>query len=154
MPDRQQQVRVADVLAMAEALYRRLESKVHLLEDHRQGAEVLALLQFVEQRTHLVGETLRTAQQADDNRALQSWLMYHPEFTATDAFERLEIHDGISAEELMAAVLSMEDCLLKLFRETESLAESGPARELFTNLASIQESGRIEMIAAAVRGYY
>ncbi len=113
-----------------------------------------ALLQFIEQRTHLVGETIHAAREGHTNRALESWRMYYPEFTATDEFEKLEIHDDITAEELMAAVMSMEDCLLKLFKETEGLAESGPVRELFYNLAAIQKSGRIEMIAAAVRGYY
>ena len=91
-------------------------------------AESLAMLEFIEQRTHLLNQTLQKSRDAGD-RAAETWLAYHPEFVATERLELLAIGDEVSTEDAVTAVLSMEECLLKLYRETADIAGHGRQKE-------------------------
>lgn len=136
MPSKQ----VKDILDHVRSAHHQLNQTCKRLGAEEADSRLQMLLEYLgrhEERFCLALK--RYEENAGGKGVLETWLKFPSDEDIEDALKDLDLHAGMSAEEIIQQVLSFDARLIALYRNLENSVPSSQVRAFFADLAQLEE---------------
>ncbi len=134
-----------DVLNHARKFHRRLSEFYEDLKDSVEKERTRALLDYLSRHETYLDESLAKFQKAVSDNVLDTYINYKPDSANVSAIADFEISDDMSVDDVVAAAMHFDACLIKFYRGMASKANSVKVREMFENLLVMEQHEQIEL---------
>lgn len=136
MPSKQ----VKDILDHIRSVHHQLNKVCHQLSASEPDERLQLLLTYIGRHEEAFNRAIRQYEkEANVKMAVDTWLQFSADNTVDDAFRELDLHAGMTAEEIVEQVLSFDAKLMELYRDLADSTSSSQVRELFSNLVQMAE---------------
>ncbi|MDF7823122.1 hypothetical protein P4B35_03800 [Pontiellaceae bacterium B12227] len=134
-----------DVLNQARKFHHRLSEFYEDLKDSTDKERTRALLDYLSRHETYLENCLKEFQQDVDKNVLDSYFQYGSDASKLSGISEFEIKDEMSVEDVVAAAMHFDACLIKFYREIAQKAHTEKVREVFENLLVMEEHEQIEL---------
>lgn len=136
MPSRQ----VKDILDHVRSVHHQLNKVCHQLSTNEPDERLQLLLAYIGRHEEAFNNAVRRYEKESSVKtALDTWLQFTADETITEAFVDLDLHAGMTAEEIVEQVLSFDAKLMDLYRDLAASTSSSQVRDLFSDLVQMAE---------------
>ncbi|HSR88461.1 MAG TPA: hypothetical protein VLL07_05865, partial [Pontiella sp.] len=123
-----------DVLNQARKFHHKLSEFYEDLKDSTDKERTRALLDYLSRHEQYLEDCLEEFQQDVSRNVLDSYFQYGSDAANLRGINEFEIKDEMSVEDVVAAAMHFDACLIKFYREIAQKAHSEKVREVFENL--------------------
>ena len=139
-----------DVLEHAREFHRKLGVFYEKLKDSAGEERTRALLDHMSRHEkHLDGCLAQYEEQVSDN-VLDTYFKYGSENTKITSVDDFEIKPEMNIDDVMAAAMHFDACLIEFYREMARRALSEKVREVFENLLEMEQHEQLELSKQAL----
>ncbi|QDU75795.1 hypothetical protein Pan97_28370 [Bremerella volcania] len=136
MPSKQ----VKDILDHVRAVHHQLNKACKQLSASEPDTRLQLLLDYVGRHEEAFNIALRRYEkEANAKAAIDTWLQFSADETINEALREMDLHPGMTAEEIVEQVLSFDAKLMALYRDLAESTSSAQVRELFSDLIQMAE---------------
>ena len=139
-----------DVLNQARKFHHKLSEFYEDLKDSTDKERTRALLDYLSRHEKYLEDCLEEFQQDVSRNVLDSYFQYGSDASNLSGISEFEIKDEMSVEDVVAAAMYFDACLIKFYREIAQKARSDKVREVFENLLVMEEHEQIELSKTAL----
>ena len=139
-----------DVLKQARKFHHKLSEFYEDLKDTTDKERTRALLDYLSRHEKYLEDCLEEFQQDVSRNVLDSYFQYGSDASNLSGISEFEIKDEMSVEDVVAAAMYFDACLIKFYREIAQKARSDKVREVFENLLVMEEHEQIELSKTAL----
>jgi len=141
---------IRDILIFSENLHRHAAVLYERLRDTTQKERVDMLFKLLVRHEEKLALALSRYQ--DDNRSaiLEEWHQFEPADVADLVRDANELHDDMSIHDLLSLALKVDDYLIAAYQQLAADASSTEARELFEDLATLEQAEEASAVRAAL----
>jgi len=134
-----------DVLNQARKFHHKLSEFYEDLKDTTDKERTRALLDYLSRHEQYLEDCLEEFQQDVSRNVLDSYFQYGSDASNLSGISEFEIKDEMSVEDVVAAAMHFDACLIKFYREIAQKARTEKVREVFENLLVMEEHEQIEL---------
>jgi rubrerythrin len=134
-----------DVLNQARKFHHKLSEFYDDLKDLTDKERTRALLDYLSRHELYLENCLKEFQQDVNKNVLDSYFQYGSDASKLSGISEFEIKDEMTVEDVVAAAMHFDACLIKFYREIAAKAHSEKVREVFENLLVMEEHEQIEL---------
>ena len=109
-----------------------------------------ALLEYMGRHEKHLRECLGAYEKGASETILDTWLQFMPDIAKCECFERMELGEDMSIDNVVRTSLWFDDCLIEFFKEMANLSAPEGVKELFANLAQMQEQEERKVTRASL----
>jgi hypothetical protein len=140
---------VKDVLDYGKELHAQLSVLYTSLGRQSEQARVKMLLDYLSRHERNRRQAIQRFEQDPHAGSLDVWLQYAPSPEIERMLANCVIRPDLSVDDVARIALAFDDALIAIYREAAREAEDTRARELFENLAEMEEKERQRFIRDA-----
>lgn len=111
---------------------------------------VKALLEYMGRHEDNLTRCLDAYEKDAAKRVLDTWFEFTPEIVKRGCFDEVAIDPDMSVDDVIRNSLWFDECLTKFFEQISELSVSSDVKELFSNLAELEQSEERHAARAAV----
>ncbi len=134
-----------DVLKQARKFHHKLSEFYEDLKDSTDKERTRALLDYLSRHEQYLEDCLEEFQKDVSKNVLDSYFQYGSDASNLSGISEFVIKDEMSVEDVVAAAMYFDACLIKFYREIAQKARSNKVREVFENLLVMEEHEQIEL---------
>lgn len=134
-----------DVLNQARKFHHKLSEFYEDLKDNTDKERTRALLDYLSRHETYLENCLKEFQQDVSKNVLDSFFQYGSDASKLSGISEFEIKDEMLVEDVVAAAMHFDACLIKFYREIAQKAHTEKVREVFENLLVMEEHEQIEL---------
>ncbi len=139
-----------DVLGHAREFHQKLSVFYDGLKESTSKERARALLDFMSRHEkHLADGLAQYEEQVSDN-VLDTYFKYGSENTKITSVDDFEIKPEMNIDDVMAAAMHFDACLIEFYREMARRALSEKVREVFENLLEMEQHEQLELSKQAL----
>lgn len=136
MPSKQ----VKDLLDHIRSVHHQLNKLCRELSACEPDSRLQLLLEYIGRHEEAFNSAVRRYEkEANVKSAMDTWLQFSVDESIDEAFHDLDLHAGMTAEEIVEQVLSFDAKLMTLYHDLADSTSSSQVRELFTDLLQMAE---------------
>lgn len=136
MPSKQ----IKDILDHIRAVHHELNKVCHQLSAGEPDERLRLLLAYIGRHEESFNIAVRRYEkEASARTVLDTWLQFTADESISEAFRELDLHPGMTAEEIVEQVLSFDTKLVDLYRDLAESTSSSQVRDLFSDLLQMAE---------------
>ncbi|WP_144973436.1 hypothetical protein [Bremerella volcania] len=122
------------------AVHHQLNKACKQLSASEPDTRLQLLLDYVGRHEEAFNIALRRYEkEANAKAAIDTWLQFSADETINEALREMDLHPGMTAEEIVEQVLSFDAKLMALYRDLAESTSSAQVRELFSDLIQMAE---------------
>jgi len=141
---------VRDILDFSEKLHRHTAALYEGLRDTTQRERVDMMLKLLSSHEQKLAEVTAAYRDETKGRVLDEWHQFEPADVGDLLDGAKESHADIAIEELVNIALKVDEYLIAAYRQFAADASSGKVRELFEDLAGLEQAEKISAVRAAL----
>jgi rubrerythrin len=131
---------VKDVLEYGKLLHQEIKTLAERMEDVEQSARLKLLLEYLKRHEDELSRALARFSEQTKQRILDIWLPYPPDPKILEKLRVITIHPNMSVEEVAKIVLTFEDALIELYRESLNEIDDPEVQEMLANLVQLEDA--------------
>ena len=139
-----------DVLEHAREFHQRLSVFYEELKDSASKERTRALLDYMSRHEKYLDDCLAQYEEQVSDNVLDTYFKYGSESTKMTAISEFEIKPEMDVDDVMAAAMHFDACLIEFYREMAQRALSEKVREVFENLLVMEQHEQIELSKQAL----
>jgi rubrerythrin len=112
--------------------------------------KVKALLEYMSRHQQRLEKNLTAYEKDAAERVLNTWFEFTPDIAKCECFDGIELREDMSVGDVVRTALWFDDCLVQLFTEMTEISVSEDVKELFANLARMEEQEKREVTRASL----
>lgn len=128
-----------DVIDQAHAFHVQLAGYFSGLMDSTENERVRLLYSYLSQHEQSLSQVLTRYRGDAPQRLLDAWLQNVPDERTLHACALLNLSPETSVDDVVAASLTYDDCLIALYKAMQTAAHQPELREMFENLQAMEE---------------
>ncbi len=140
---------VKDVLDYGKELHAQLSVLYTSLGRQSEQARVKMLLDYLSKHERNRREAIKRFEQNSHPGSLDVWLQYAPSLDIDRMLANCVIRPDMNVDDVAKIALAFDNALIEIYREGAREAEDTRARELFENLAEMEEKEKQRFIRDA-----
>lgn len=134
-----------DVLGHARKFHRKLSEFYEDLKNSADKERTRALLDYLSRHETFLDESLARFEEEVSSNVLDSYFKYGSGKTRIAVISEFEIKPEMNVEDVVAAAMHFDACLVRFYREMAQRSLSAKVREVFENLLIMEEHEQIEL---------
>jgi rubrerythrin len=134
-----------DVLDQARMFHRRLGLFYEELKDSVSMERTKALLDYMSRHENYLDECLIEFKEQVSDNVLDTYMQYGSNASAQIQIDNFEIQPEMTVDDVFAAAMHFDACLIKFYREMTEKTTNGKVREVFENLLVMEQHEQIEL---------
>ena len=134
-----------DVLEHAREFHQKLGVFYEELKESASKERTRALLDYMSRHEQYLDDCLAQYEEQVSDNVLDTYFKYGSESTKMTAIAEFEIKPEMDLEDVVAAAMHFDACLIDFYREMAQRALSEKVREVFENLLVMEEHEQIEL---------
>lgn len=134
-----------DVLKQARKFHHKLSEFYEDLKETTDKERTKALLDYLSRHETYLEGCLNEFEKDVDKNVLDSYFQYGSDASKLSGITEFEIKDEMNVEDVVAAAMHFDACLIKFYREIAEKARTDKVREIFENLLVMEEHEQIEL---------
>ncbi len=134
-----------DVLNQARKFHHKLSEFYEELKDSTEKERTRALLDYLSRHEQYLEDCLKEFAREVDKNVLDSYFQYGSDASKLSGISDFEIKEDMQVEDVVAAAMHFDACLIKFYREIAEKAHTSKVREVFENLLVMEEHEQIEL---------
>ena len=138
--------RTQDVLDHARAFHSKLSELYENLAEEAQQERVKMLLTYLSRHEEHMEESLAGYEEGASRSILDTWFKYIPGEAKLLQCEGITLEPDMSVDDIVAAALRMDNCLVDLYKEMAATAVSQEVKEVFANLLRMEEQQQHKLV--------
>lgn len=139
-----------DVLEQARKFHHKLSEFYDNLKDSAEKERTRALLDYLSRHEQYLESCLKEFMEEVSKNVLDSYFQYGSEASSLKGITDFQIKASMDVEDVVAAAMHFDACLIKFYREMADKAHSDKVREVFENLLVMEEHEQIELSKTTV----
>ena len=128
-----------DVLDHARSFHQELHKIYQSLADEAKQARVRMLLDYLSRHEANLEANLADFEAEASNKILDTWFKFVPSETRLREIQQLQLEPEMSIPDIVNVALSLDDCLVSLYRDVAEVSVSLEVKEVFNNLLEQEE---------------
>jgi rubrerythrin len=134
-----------DILEQARRFHHKLSEFYEDLKDSAEKERTRALLDYLSRHEQYLEECLKEFMQEVSKNVSDSFVQYGPDASTLKGIKDFEIKSSMEVEDVVAAAMHFDACLIKFYREMADKVQNNKVREVFENLLVMEEHEQIEL---------
>ncbi len=134
-----------DVLDHAREFHQKLGVFYEDLKESASKERTRALLDYMSRHEKYLDDCLSQYEEQVSDNVLDTYFKYGSESTEMTAISDFEIKPKMDVEDVVAAAMHFDACLIEFYREMAQRALSEKVREVFENLLVMEQHEQIEL---------
>ena len=134
-----------DVLEHAREFHQKLSVFYEELKESASKERTRALLDYMSRHEKYLDDCLAQYEEQVSDNVLDTYFKYGSESTKMTAISEFEIKPEMDVDDVMAAAMHFDACLIEFYREMAQRALSEKVREVFENLLVMEQHEQIEL---------
>jgi len=134
-----------DVLEQARKFHHKLSEFYEALRDSAEKERTRALLDYLSRHEQYLEDCLKEFMQEVSRNVADSYLQYGPDASTLRNIRDFKIKPSMEVEDVVAAAMHFDACLIKFYREMAEKTQNTKVREVFENLLVMEEHEQIEL---------
>ena len=134
-----------DVLDHAREFHQKLSVFYEDLKESASKERTRALLDYMSRHEKYLDDCLAQYEELVSDNILDTYFKYESESTKITAITDFEIKPEMEVDDVMAAAMHFDACLIEFYREMAQRALSENVREIFENLLVMEQHEQIEL---------
>ncbi len=134
-----------DVLKHARQFHRKLGVFYEDLKESASKERARTLLDYMSRHEKYLDACLAEYEDQVSDNVLDTYFKYGPESTELTAITDFEIEPDMDVDDVVAAAMHFDACLIKFYQEMAQRALSEKVREVFQNLLEMEQHEQIEL---------
>ena len=139
-----------DVLDHAREFHQKLSVFYEELKESASKERTRALLDYMSRHERYLDDCLAQYEEQVSDNILDTYFKYGSESTKMTAITDFEITPEMEVDDVMAAAMHFDACLIAFYREMAQRALSEKVREIFENLLVMEQHEQIELSKQAL----
>ena len=139
-----------DVLEHAREFHQKLSVFYEDLKESASKERTRALLDYMSRHEKYLDDCLAQYEEQVSNNVLDTYFKYGSESTKMTAISDFEIKPDMDVDDVVAAAMHFDACLIEFYREMAQRALSEKVREVFENLLVMEQHEQIELSKQAL----
>lgn len=135
-----------EILEHARAYHHRLSEYYLELQSDTEQERIRLLLNYLSRHERHMEQALAKYTEDASHKILNTWFSYAPDEHMLDACARLDLHPDMDVDDIVAAVVRYDNCLIEMFRDVEQTASIPEVREAFANLLLMEEQAKEQSV--------
>lgn len=131
---------IRNILDHVRGFKHRLVNVYETLGRTEQDEKLQLLLRYLRGHEEQIEKTLDSYEQELPEGVLNTWVQFVDDETLRTVFSNVQIHSGMTPEELIECSLKFDAALEQVYHDVVDSTSSGHIRDVFTNLAEMEES--------------
>ena len=140
-----------DLLHHARSVHVMIAKHFHKLAQKTDNTRVKMLLDYVEAHEKHLENALNQYEADAPSRILNAWFQFSPCEKKLDQLKSLFTEDQVSTDEVIDQVLTLDECIMDLYRKIAIEADVDEVRDLFKNILRMEESEQRKVVKNAMR---
>ncbi|EAT12621.1 hypothetical protein HF888_11610 [Bermanella marisrubri] len=141
---------VKDVIDYSRKLHHQMSEFYHNLGLKQEQIRVGMLLEYLKRHELHLEHVLDQFERDKSQKVLDSWFSYAPEQNLTEALADIEIHQNMSADEVVIMALQLDDYFISLYEGMVESANSPTVKSVFQNLLEMEQQEKIRTARTAL----
>lgn len=134
-----------EVLNQARKFHRKLSEFYEGLKETTSKERTRALLGYMSRHEDYLDECLAAFQKDVSKNVLDSYYQYDSHATKLSEITEFKIKPEMEVDDVVAAAMHFDACLIKFYREMVNRAPSSAVKEVFENLLVMEEHEQLEL---------
>ncbi len=134
-----------DVLDQARKFHRRLSAFYEDLKENVSVERTRALLDYMSRHETYLDQCLQEFKDQVSDNILDTYMQYGSNASAQCLIDNFEIKPEMTVDDVFAAAMHFDACLIKFYREMASKTTNEKVREIFENLLVMEQHEQIEL---------
>ncbi|MDZ8118622.1 ferritin family protein [Pontiella agarivorans] len=134
-----------DVFEQARKFHHKLSEFYENLKDSAERERTRALLDYLSRHEQYLESCLEEFMQDVSRNVADSFLQYGPDASTLKAISSFQIKSSMEVEDVVAAAMHFDACLIKFYREMAEKTQNSKVREVFENLLIMEEHEQMEL---------
>lgn len=134
-----------EVLDQARKFHRRLSGFYEGLKDNTSVEHTRALLDYMSRHETYLDECLVEFKEQVSDNVLDTYMQYGSDASSQNPIDDFEIKPEMSVDDVVAAAMHFDACLIKFYREMATKSSNANVREVFENLLVMEQHEQIEL---------
>ena len=147
-------ITIKDVLRQAEAFEQMLSEYYASIAHQTQREGVRLLADYMARHRARLHEALDRLDPAEAARMTAMPLRYQPKAADCDCFEKVRLPEGATAADVLDAALTLDGCLILLYRQVLAQEISPEVSELFESLLRSEQRDQVELRKIKAMDYF
>lgn len=139
-----------EVLNHARQFHRRLSAFYAELRDETDKERARTLLDYMSRHEQCLAESLTAYEEGVKNGVLDTYFKYESEASPLSKITEFRIKPDMDVDDVFAAAMHFDACLIAFYREMAQRAISSKVREVFENLLLLEQQEQIGLSKQAV----
>lgn len=133
-------VQVRDILDSIRGFYGELSDRFRAEQQRLDGEPLSYLLQYLSVHEQELEQSIAKFEDDADAAVLDTWLQFGADDTLDEALKGLDLHPGMTSDDIVGEALKVDTRLIELYKELAGESSVGHVSELFEGLARMQEA--------------
>jgi rubrerythrin len=134
-----------DVLEQARKFHHKLSEFYEDLKDSAEKEHTKALLDYLSRHEQYLEDCLKEFMQDVEKNVSDSYFQYGSDASNLKGITQFEIKPSMEVEDVVAAAMHFDACLIRFYREMANQSRSSKVREVFENLLVMEEHEQVEL---------
>ena len=147
-------ITVGDVIKHAEDFERMLKDYYTGLAERSQREGVRLLTDYMGRHCARIGKALAQLDDDELQRILKVPLRYEPQAADCRCFDGMELPPDATAAQVLDAAMTLDECLIRLYRQVARQPVEQDVIELFESLIHTEERDEVELKKIKAMDYF
>ena len=140
-----------DMIHHARDVHAMIAKHFHEMADKTENARVKMLLDYFEAHERHLQNALDQYEANAPAAVLNTWFQFSSCESKLDQLKSLFSDKNVSTDEVIDQVLTLDECIMDMYRKTASEAETDEVREMFRNILEMEENEQRRIVKNAMR---
>lgn len=141
---------VRDVLGYGKKLHAEISAFYERANQHEQREQVSMLLDYLGRHERHLEENMARFEHDARRNIMDAWLSHAPRMNIEPLVENCEIKADMNLDEVIQIACQFDDALVALYKEVAAVAKEPRIKEVFQNLAALEETEKVQMLRSAM----
>jgi hypothetical protein len=137
--------RTKEVLDQARKFHQRLGKFYEDLKDNASVEHTRALLDYMSRHETYLDQCLQEFKDQVSVNVLDTFMQYGSDASSQVHIDRFEIKPEMAVDDVVAAAMHFDACLIQFYREMATKSSNAKVREVFENLLVMEQHEQIEL---------
>lgn len=143
-------VQIRDILESLRTFYGQLSERFACEQQRVSGKQLPYLLDYIATHERQLEAGVERFEESAGAGLLNTWLQFGAGGALEMILSQIDLHEGMTEDDILAEALQVDDRLIALYRELASESSVPHVQELFDGLAKMQEARELQL-ARAIR---
>ncbi len=140
---------VKDVLDYGIQLHSQLTELYDSLNQQNDQTRVKMLLDYLSRHEKNREEAMQRFENGSRKSILNFWLQYSPGSNVEQLLKNCAVRPNMSVDDVIKIAMAFDDALIQLYKDAATIVDDPHAKEVFTNLAEMEEQEKHRFIRDA-----